>query len=193
MTSRLLSLAGQQLSSTCCHSRRTTFIPFSSHQNSRSTCRTRTHATNNQQHQHNQQLWPSMRQASAGALAAVQACAALLAGQMAAAEPALAVLNSPNARIPRTVDAALRRCGALTSCRSTIASLVSNSKLQQDHTHTHTLCAVAPTLDNPASTFQHSHTAQLLHASAVSVYSSMAFSAPAAHLCCWCLSLSLPL
>ncbi|KAF6262263.1 permease family-domain-containing protein [Scenedesmus sp. NREL 46B-D3] len=50
-----------------------------------------------------------MQQASAGALAAVQACAALLAGQMASAEPALAVLNSPNARIPRTVDAALRR------------------------------------------------------------------------------------
>jgi hypothetical protein len=53
-----------------------------------------------------------MQQASAGALAAVQACAALLAGQLAAAEPALAVLNSPNARIPRTVDAALRRYDA---------------------------------------------------------------------------------
>lgn len=50
-----------------------------------------------------------LQQASAGALAIVQACAALLAGQLTVTEPALAVLNSPNARIPRSPDAALRR------------------------------------------------------------------------------------
>jgi len=46
-------------------------------------------------------------------LAGSQATAAALAVQLAvAAGPAPAVLVSPNARIPRTVDAALRRWGA---------------------------------------------------------------------------------
>jgi hypothetical protein len=42
-------------------------------------------------------------------LAAVQAVAAVAALQLSAAEPSWAVLNSPNARIPRTAEAALRR------------------------------------------------------------------------------------
>jgi len=54
--------------------------------------------------------WPgTQHQVCAAALAAVQACTAVLAGHLAVAEPSWAVLNSPNARIPRTVDAALRR------------------------------------------------------------------------------------
>eukprot|EP00775_Hariotina_reticulata_P002402 gene2402-2706_t len=54
--------------------------------------------------------WPSMQcQLPAAALAALQACTAVLAGHLAVADPSWAVLNSPNARIPRTVDAALRR------------------------------------------------------------------------------------
>lgn len=50
--------------------------------------------------------------ASACALAATQAVAAVAAAaalQLTAADPSWAVLNSPNARIPRTAEAALRR------------------------------------------------------------------------------------
>lgn len=49
------------------------------------------------------------QQLTAGALAATQAVAAVAALQLSAAPPSWAVLNSPNARIPRTADAALRR------------------------------------------------------------------------------------
>eukprot|EP00879_Flechtneria_rotunda_P006328 GHRR01006651.1.p1 GENE.GHRR01006651.1~~GHRR01006651.1.p1 ORF type:complete len:427 (+),score=169.90 GHRR01006651.1:312-1592(+) len=48
-------------------------------------------------------------QHSAGLLAAAHACVAVLSGQLLTAVPSWAVLNSPNAKIPRTVEAALRR------------------------------------------------------------------------------------
>jgi hypothetical protein len=52
---------------------------------------------------------PTWQQLTAGGLAVTQAVAAVAAMQLSAAEPSWAVLNSPNAKIPRSAEAALRR------------------------------------------------------------------------------------
>lgn len=56
-----------------------------------------------------QQLGANYQKAVSLGLAGSQILAAMLGMHMTCAQPSAAVLNSPNAQIPRTVDAALRR------------------------------------------------------------------------------------
>ena len=62
------------------------------------------------------------QQALAGLMCATQLLLCPLTADLALPAPAQAVLKSPNAQIPRSVDAALRRCVPLQAGRSLVLS-----------------------------------------------------------------------